>query len=46
METRWQEWVIAICVTALSLLGIWTVFGDDVIQLFQPPAGPASSSQK
>jgi hypothetical protein len=37
----WQEWVIAIGVAALSLLGIWTVFGDDLVQLVQPLAAPA-----
>jgi hypothetical protein len=45
MDTRWQEWLIAVCVAALSLLGVWMVFGDDLVQLFQPPSGPASTSQ-
>jgi hypothetical protein len=37
--------VIAVCVAALSLFGVWTVFGDDLMQLFQSgPAAPVSSS--
>jgi hypothetical protein len=32
---RWQEWVITVSVVALSLLGVWTVFGDDLLQLFR-----------
>jgi hypothetical protein len=34
-EARWHEWVIAVAVVALSLLGVWTVFGDDLLQLFR-----------
>jgi hypothetical protein len=32
---RVQEWLIGICVSALSLLAVWTVFGDDLRALFQ-----------
>jgi hypothetical protein len=44
-EANWQEWVIAICVAALSLLGVWTVFGDDLMQLFQPPQAGQTTPQ-
>jgi hypothetical protein len=36
-ETRWQDWLITIGVTALSLAAVWTVFGSeivDVVRLF------------
>jgi hypothetical protein len=44
MASRWHEWLIAVCVTALSLFAVWTVFGDELVLLFQPPPQPASTA--
>ena len=30
---RWTEWVIGVCVTALAIGAIWSVFGDDLAAL-------------
>ena len=45
-DRSWQEWVITVGVVALSLLGVWTVFGDDLVQLFQPPGTPSAPSSQ
>ena len=37
-RSNWPEWVIGICVTALSLLAAWIVLGPEfegLTQLFQ-----------
>ena len=48
--TGWQEAVITICVVALSLFAVWTVFGPEIdvelTHLFQPVQTPASEAQK
>ena len=45
MEKSWHEWVIAVGVTLLSLFAVWTVFGDDVLQLLQTNGAAASKAE-
>jgi hypothetical protein len=45
-ESPWQEWLIAACLVALSLVAVWSVFGDDLAQLVSPEREPALPSQK
>ncbi len=46
---RWQEWVIALSLVTLAVVGFVTVFDDEIARwrggneaLAQPPAGAAS----
>ena len=49
-STAWQEAVITICVVALSLFAVWTVFGPEIdvelTHLLQPVQTPSSEAQR
>jgi hypothetical protein len=34
---RWQEWVITLCLVAISACAVWTVFGEDLASLLGRP---------
>ncbi len=34
MDYRVREWVIRICFALIACTAVWTVFGDDLAQLF------------
>jgi hypothetical protein len=44
-DSPWQEWTIGACVTALALVAMWIVFGDDLSHLFQPGTSPVTPTQ-
>ncbi len=41
----WQEWIIRLSVTLLTLAAIWSVFGEDFAQLAAPAGEPARTSK-
>ncbi len=32
----WQEWILRVGVTLLTLAAVWSVFGEDLVQLAAP----------
>lgn len=33
---RWHEWVIILGVVALTVTGVWTLWGHDLVRIFRP----------
>ncbi len=36
MRPRWHDWLIVASIIALAAIGVWTLWGDDLRQLFRP----------
>ncbi len=34
VRSRWQDWVIALCILTLAVTGIFTIWGDSLAGLF------------
>ena len=46
MRRRWHDWVIVLSILALTAAGIYTLWGDDIRQLFGvPPLHQETSSR-
>jgi hypothetical protein len=41
VRARWQEWIIGLSIVALSVAGVYTLWGDDLRRVFHPDEPPA-----